>query len=81
MTDEQAVNKANFAIKQLIERFCEDLATTISETAPNALYCVNIEQIRGVLTELGYIDIDTYHDNEIIEEYLKEQGFLTKDQK
>lgn len=65
------VNRVNLQIKQLIERFCEDLTTTISEFNQNALCDVNIEQIRQVLTELALIDIDLLSDHRIIAEYLE----------
>jgi hypothetical protein len=65
------VNRVNLQIKQLIERFCEDLTTTISEFNQNALCDVNIEQIRQVLNELALIDIDLLSDHRIIAEYLE----------
>lgn len=65
------VNRVNLQIKQLIERFCEDLTTTISEFNQNALCDVNIEQIRQVLTELALIDVDLLSDHRIIAEYLE----------
>lgn len=65
------VNRVNLQIKQLIERFCEDLTTTISEFNQNALCDVNIEQIRQVLNELALIDVDLLSDHRIIAEYLK----------
>ena len=45
----KSTNTVNLQIKQLIDRFCDDLTTTISEFNQNALYDVNIEQIRQVL--------------------------------
>jgi hypothetical protein len=65
------VNRVNLQIKQLIERFCEDLTTTISEFNQNALCDVNIEQIRQVLNELALIDVDLLSDHRIIAEYLE----------
>lgn len=65
------VNRVNLQIKQLIERFCDDLTTTISEFNQNALCDVNIEQIRQVLTELALIDVDLLSDHRIIAEYLE----------
>ena len=67
----KSTNTVNLQIKQLIERFCEDLTTTISEFNQNALYDVNIEQIRQVLTELALIDVDLLSDHKVIAEYLE----------
>ena len=67
----KSTNTVNLQIKQLIDRFCEDLTTTISEFNQNALYDVNIEQIRHVLNELALIDIDLLSDHRIIAEYLE----------
>ena len=66
----KSTNTVNLQIKQLIERFCDDLTTTISEFNKNALYDVNIEQIRQVLNELALIDVDLLSDHKIIAEYL-----------
>ncbi len=66
----KSTNTVNLQIKQLIERFCDDLTTTISEFNKNALYDVNIEQIRQVLNELALIDVDLLSDHKIISEYL-----------
>lgn len=67
----KSTNTVNLQIKQLIERFCDDLTATISEFNQNALYDVNIEQIRQVLTELALIDVDLLSDHKIIAEYLE----------
>ena len=67
----KSTNTVNLQIKQLIERFCDDLTTTIGEFNQNALYDVNIEQIRQVLTELALIDVDLLSDHKIIAEYLE----------
>lgn len=66
----KSTNTVNLQIKQLIERFCDDLTTTISKFNQNALYDVNIEQIRQVLYELALIDVDLLSDHKIIKEYL-----------
>lgn len=66
----KSTNTVNLQIKQLIERFCDDLTTIISEFNQNALYDVNIEQIRQVLNELALIDVDLLSDHKIIAEYL-----------
>lgn len=67
----KSTNTVNLQIKQLIDRFCDDLTTTISEFNKNALYDVNIEQIRQVLNELALIDVDLLSDHRIIAEYLE----------
>lgn len=68
----KSTNTVNLQIKQLIERFCEDLTTTISEFNQNALCDVNIEQIRQVLNELALIDADLIFDRRIIQEWKKD---------
>ena len=67
----KSTNNINLQIKQLIERFCEDLTTTISEFNQNALYDVNIEQIIQVLTESALNEVDLVSDHNIIAEDLE----------
>lgn len=68
----KSTNTVNLQIKQLIDQFCDDLTTTISEFNQNALYDVNIEQIRQVLNELALIDADLIFDRKIIQEWKKD---------
>ena len=68
----QQVKTVNNRIKTLIDSFCNDLTTTISEFNQNALYDVNIEQIRQVLNELALIDADLIFDRKIIQEWKKD---------
>lgn len=68
----KSTNTVNLQIKQLIDRFCDDLTTTISEFNQNALYDVNIEQIRQVLNELALLDPDLIFDRKIIQEWKKD---------
>ena len=67
------VNRVNFQIKQLIESFCAQLGTLTTENDSIVRECVNIEQIRQVLSELALIDADLIFDREIIREFLENQ--------
>lgn len=67
----KSTNTLNNSIKKLIDGFCDDLTTTIGEFNRDALYDVNIEQIRQVLNELALIDVDLLSDHKIIAEYLE----------